>query len=402
VTTFRVLTLNAGSSSLKAAVYAVDPAEVLLASAEISRIGLPDGRIRVTTAPGGVADDRGLETGDHATALTAVLDGLDRGSDSLGVDAVAHRVVHGGDFTDPQRITPGVVGALRRLLAVDPDHLPQALAAIETITRRDPDVPQIACFDTAFHRSIPPVARMYPLPPRFRDAGVRRYGFHGLSCEYVLTALRDIDPGEADSRVIVAHLGGGASLTAVHHGESVDTTMGFSPAGGLMMGTRTGDLDPGVLLYALREGGMAVSDLDRLVNREGGLLGVSGTSSDMQDLLAREATDARAASAIALFCYLARKALGALLVTLGGLDTLVFTGGIGEHAVPIRARITGGLERLGVRLDAARNAVHAPVISHDASRVVVRVMTTNESLVLARHARRLLAASDAGSTSSHR
>jgi acetate kinase len=273
---------------------------------------------------------------------------------------------------------------------VDPDHQPQALAAIDVVDERYPGVLQIAAFDTAFHQSIPATARMLPLPPRFEEAGVRRYGFHGLSCEFIVDALGEIDPNAVAGRVVIAHLGSGASLTAVRGGRSVETTMGFSPAGGLMMGTRTGDLDPGVLLYALREAHLPLEALDRLVNRESGLLGVSGTTADMRDLLALEASDPRAAAAIALFCYTAKKALGALVAVLGGLDTLVFTGGIGEHAAPIRERITGGLEAFGLALDPDRNAEGAPVVSAPTSAAVIRVMPTDENLMLARHARRIL------------
>lgn len=397
MTPLRALTLNAGSSSLKAAVYAIDTAEVLLAAAQVDRIGLADSRIRITNATGSLVSERGLGASDHAIALQSVLGWLDDDPGLNHVDVVAHRVVHGGDFTQPQRIAPDVLTALRRLQNVDPDHLPQTLSAIETIARAYPNVPQVACFDTAFHRSMPPVAQMYPLPSRFHDAGVRRYGFHGLSCEYIVTALRAIDPAAADGRVIIAHLGNGASMTAVHHGASIDTTMGFSPAGGLMMGTRPGDLDPGVLLYALREEHQSAADLNRLVNRGSGLLGVSGTSPDMHDLLTREATDPRAAAAIALFCYLAKKSLGALMAALGGLDTLVFTAGIGEHSGPIRERITRGLDSWGLSIDLSRNAASVPVISTDAGQVVVRVMKTDEDVILARHARRLLMAGGAAS-----
>ncbi len=394
----RILTLNAGSSSLKAAVYTASDSDEPLAVAQVDRIGTPDGRLHTTGPSGQPARDHRLGSIDHAAALDAVLHWLRQESDLHPVHAVAHRVVHGGDYTEPQRITPDVVRELRRLVAVDPDHLPQTLLAIRSIGRSYRRVPQVACFDTAFHRTLPSVARMYPLPSRFEEAGVRRYGFHGLSCEYIVSALRTNDPRAADSRLIIAHLGNGASMTAVYRGRSIDTTMGFSPAGGLMMGTRTGDLDPGVLLYALRRERLKAPALNRLVNAEAGLLGVSGTTSDMHDLLEREATDPRAAAAVALFCYLAKKAVGSLLAVLGGLDTLVFTGGIGEHSPIIRDRIAAGLGAFGIDIDAGRNATHGAVISSDTSQVAVRVMQTNEDLVLARHARRLLFSGDREST----
>jgi acetate kinase len=268
--------------------------------------------------------------------------------------------------------------------------MPQALAAVQVVTEAHPAVPQIACFDTAFHRSLPRVAQMYALPRRFRDAGVRRYGFHGLSCEYIVRELARTDRPAADGRVVIAHLGSGASLTAVRGGRSVETTMGFSPTGGVIMGTRSGDLDPGVLLHALRRERMSAGAIGLLINREAGLLGVSETSSDMRDLLEREAIDSRASDAIALFCYAISKSIGALMAALGGLDTLIFTAGIGENAAPVRERVCAGLSCFGIELDAARNDVHAPIISRDGSSVVIRVMKTDEDLMLARHARLLL------------
>lgn len=275
-------------------------------------------------------------------------------------------------------------------MPLDPDHLPQALAAIDGMRRIYPSVPQVACFDTAFHRRMPPVAQLYPLPREIRDAGVSRYGFHGLSYEYIMHALREVDHIAADGRVLIAHLGNGASMAAVRGGTAVDTTMGFTPAGGLVMSTRTGDLDPGVLLYLLEVRRMSPQALNRLVNREAGLLGVSGASADMRDLLEREAADPWAAAAIGLFCYQARKFIGALATALAGLDTLVFTGGIGEHAAPIRARICDGMAFLGIRLDPHRNERHAPIISTDGAPVTVRVMATDEDRMIARHTYRLI------------
>jgi acetate kinase len=378
-----VLTINAGSSSLKVGVFALDGSETLLASDEIERIG-----------SGAVAD--------HAAALDVILGRIDHQvasrpatPDGLAgaFTAVAHRVVHGGSrYSAPQLVDRDLVDELRRLVPIDPSHLPQALSLIDRVAQRDPHVPQIACFDTAFHRSLPRVAQMYALPLRFWDAGVRRYGFHGLSCEFILESLRAIDAAAAAGRVIVAHLGNGASLTAVREGKSVETTMGFSPAGGLVMGTRLGDVDPTVLLFALQQEKMDADALSRLVNVESGLQGVAQTGHDMRDLLAHEAGDPRAADAVALFCYSARKHLGALSAAMGGLDTLIFTGGIGEHAAPIRERMSDGLQFLGVALDPDRNRGHAPVISRDGAAVTVRVMATDEDRMLARHAARIMRA----------
>jgi acetate kinase len=303
--------------------------------------------------------------------------------------------VHGGArHRDPLRITSDVLRDLNELTSLDPNHMPQALAAIQATMEMYPAVTQIACFDTAFHHSLPRVAQMYALPRRFTDAAVRRYGFHGLSCEYIMRTLTRLDPPAASGRVIIAHLGSGASLTAVQNGRSVETTMGFSPTGGVVMGTRTGDLDPGVLLHALQNDHMNTDALNRLVNHDAGLLGVSETSQDMRDLLAREAADPRAADAIALFCYTVKKAIGSLVAVLGGIDTLVFTGGIGEHAAVVRQRICHGLQSFGIDVNAARNADDAAIISADGGAVTIRVVATDEDRMLARHAADTLTAGD--------
>jgi acetate kinase len=388
----RLLTLNVGSSSLKAVLYRLGPAETVEVRASAERIGTPAGSLRIADAQGTELLSRTDALPDHAAALEALCTWLRAQRLDEGLRAIGQRVVHGGRrYSAPTLITDTVLAALRSLVSLDTEHLPQTLRVIESVRQAYPALPQVACFDTAFHRRMPRVAQLYPLPREHWDAGVARYGFHGLSCEYILQELRALDGAAADGRVIVAHLGHGASLTAVHHGVGVDTTMGLTPAGGLVMSTRTGDLDPGVLLYLLETRGLDPAALSRLVNKEGGLLGVSGSSADMQDLLAREAADPRAAEAVALFCYQARKSLGALAAALGGLDTLVFTAGIGQHAAVIRARICEGLEYLGLRVDAARNDVQAPIISGAASRVVVRVIPTDEDLVIARHTRRVIA-----------
>jgi acetate kinase len=248
----------------------------------------------------------------------------------------------------------------------------------------------VATFDTAFHSRMPRVARLFALPRQLADEGVLRYGFHGLSYEYVMGRLRDLDPEAASSRILIAHLGNGASMVGVRGGVGVDTTMGFTPTGGLVMGTRSGDLDPGVLLYMLEERGLSPPEIGELINRRAGLLGVSETSADMRDLLSREANDPRADEAISLFCYQAKKFLGALAAALGGFDTLIFTGGIGEHAAAVRWRICEGLEFLGLRPDGSRNAESAAIVSLDDAPVTVRVIPTDENLMIARHTRRLV------------
>jgi acetate kinase len=374
----RILTINAGSSSLKAALYDMDRTERLILAGQVERIGQSGSHMRIVDGGGVTLLDRTADLDSHEAAALAV----------------GHRLVHGGRaHRGPHRLTADVLADLQELAPIDPDRLPQALAVIQVTTTAYPAIPQVACFDTAFHKSMPRVAQMYPLPPALAEAGVIRYGFHGLSCEFIVQALQAIDARAAQGRIIIAHLGNGASLTAVRKGVSVDTTMGFTPTGGIMMGTRSGDLDPGVLVHLLEAQGKTPEALNRLVNHEAGLLGVSGLSGDMRDLLGKEANDPRAADAIALFCYLARKSVGALAAVLGGLDTLIFTAGIGEHAAPVRERICQGLGFLGLELDPERNARHAPTISREGTGVVVRVMKTDEDLMIARHVDHLLSTS---------
>ena len=326
-----------------------------------------------------------VDVESHEGALAAFLE-VAAGNVGETLDAAGHRVVHGGArYTAPVRVNSEVLDDLRRLAALAPDHMPQAIAAIEAISRTRPGLAQVACFDTAFHRTLPPVARLVPLP---RGLGVERFGFHGLSYEYVLSVLRELDPPAADGRLLVAHLGNGASMAAIRGGTCVETTMGFTPAGGLVMGTRPGDLDPGVLVHLVRTRGLDGDELDDLVNKRAGLLGVSGISSDMKDLL--ESDEPAAAEAVELFCYQAAKFAGSLTTVLGGLETLVFTGGMGERAATIRWRICERLEHLGVDLDRERNEEHAAVVSTPASAVTVRVIATDEDLMIARHTRALV------------
>jgi acetate kinase len=368
----RLLTLNGGSSSLKVGLYGLGPPPVRIGSAAVERIG--------TDVP------------DHAAALQQALARLEPLGGLAPIVAVGHRIVHGGPSLEaPTLITPAVLEELRRLRAIDPDHLPAEIALIDSMRARAPSMPQVACFDTAFHRTEPPVTRLLALPRRYFAAGIRRYGFHGLSYEFLLEELaRVAGDAAARGRVVMAHLGAGASLVAVRDGRSVDTTMAFTPNSGVPMGTRSGDLDPGVIVHLLRTERLDAEALDDMLSRRSGLLGVSETSADMRDLLAREAGDARAADAVALFCWQVRKAVGALATTIGGLDTLVFSGGIGEHAPAVRARVAAGLEHLGVLLDPARNDANAPVVSTDASACVVRVIPTDEEAMIARHTLRVI------------
>ncbi|HCB57047.1 MAG TPA: acetate/propionate family kinase [Arthrobacter bacterium] len=387
----RILTINTGSSSLKVALFEMGRGETRILSGEIERIGVPGGRLRLTDAHGAILIDQRGDFSDHDAALEAVLAWLRQHRPELSLDAVGHRVVHGGiHYQEPQRVTPEFIAILQGMAPIAPDHLPQSIRAMQVAVKAYPNLPQVACSDTAFHWHMPRIAQLYPLPRHFADEGLIRYGFHGLSYEYIMQELRALAPKEAEGRVLIAHLGNGASMAAVRGGIGIDTTMGFTPAGGLMMGARAGDLDPGVLLYLLAEREMTPAALNDLVNRQAGLLGVSGISADMRDLLKRESTDGHAAEAVGLFCYQAKKYLGALATVLGGLDTLVFTGGIGEHAASVRLRICEGLEFLGIRIDPLCNEAHAPVISPEGSSATVRVMRTDEDLMIARHTRELM------------
>jgi acetate kinase len=386
----RILAINSGSSSLKVALYGIGEIEEILLSLDVRRVGIPGGRILAINAQGETLLDRQTEFPDQSAALNAALRWLS--GQHQEINAAGHRVVHGGPrYTEPQIITPELVSVLRELTPIDPDHLPQAISAIETLKREHPSLAQVACFDTAFHRQMPRVAQICPLPTRFYEEGVLRYGFHGLSYEYVMSELRRLDGALAEGRVVIAHLGNGASMVALHHGKTIDTSMGFTPTAGLMMGTRSGDIDPGVLLYLIEEKKMTAKAVNRLLNKQSGLLGISGISEDMQDLLQCEKENSSASLAIQLFCVRAKKYLGAYAAALGGLDTVVFTAGIGEHSPEVRQRICSGLDFMGLKLDPARNRENASVISEKRSQVKVRVIKTNEELMIARHTARLIA-----------
>jgi acetate kinase len=383
----RILTINSGSSSLKVAMYHMGRSETLMLSGSIERIGLRASLFHIQDADGETLIQEHLDLPDHDAALKTLFEWLQGHAPGQDLEAVGHRVVHGGaQYNQPHLITPELVATLRELVPLAPDHLPHELKAIEAVSRSYPALKQVACFDTAFHRHMPQIAQIYALPRHFRHEGVLRYGFHGLSYEYIMQELRrEAGPEVASGRVVIAHLGNGASMAAVLGGKSVDTTMGLTPTGGLVMSTRSGDLDPGVILYLLEEKGMRPSTLNDLLNQHAGLLGVSGTTSDMRDLLSQEAKNLHAAAAVDLFCYQAKKYLGALAAVLGGLDTLIFTGGIGENAAPVRWRICQDMEFLGIRLDPGRNDANAPIISRSDSPASVRVMRTDEELMIARH-----------------
>jgi acetate kinase len=386
-----VLTINGGSSSIRFAIFSAGPPARLALAGKVDRIGLRG----TTLEAGGTALGRPLRrplgAADHAAAVGRLLAWLEAQPLFGAVRAVGHRVVQGRRHAAPARLTPRLLAELRRNTPFAPDHLPVEVALIEAIRRRHPRLAQVACFDTAFHRTMPRVARLVPIPRRFAAQGVERYGFHGLSYQFLTDELRRIgDPAARKGRVILAHLGNGASLAAVRDGRSIDTTMGFTPASGLVMGTRSGDLDPGLLSFLARREGVTPAAFDRMVNHESGLLGVSGTSSDMRDLLAREARDPRAAAAVELFCYQAAKWIGSMAAALGGVDTVVFAGGIGENSPAVRRRICAGLRFLGVTVDPRRNSRGAAIISAPRVRVRVRVIHTDEELMIARSVTRVL------------
>lgn len=385
-----VLTINGGSSSIRFAVYEAGKTPRRRLAGKIDRIGLRGTNLTVTESAGKLPRPRRLTAADHGTAVGFLLEWLEAQLLFASIKATGHRVVHGMNHSEPERVTARLLAELRRISPYDPDHLPREIELIEAIRKRHPKLPQVACFDTAFHRPMPRVAKLLAIPRRYQAQGVERYGFHGLSYAYLMEELGRLDPGAAGGRVILAHLGNGASLAAVRHGKSLDTSMGFTPAAGLVMSTRAGDLDPGLLSFLARREQMTPAQFEQMVNHESGLLGVSGTSSDVRDLLGRESRDGGAADALALFCYQAKKWIGAYAAALGGVDALVFAGGIGENAPVIRERICAGLGFLGIELDRRRNARNATVISTRTGRVTVRVIRTDEERMIARSACRTL------------
>jgi acetate kinase len=388
----RILTINGGSSSIKFAVFEAGDSLRRILEGGIERIGLPDPILRVKGVNQTDNFSRPVTAKDHTVAVGALMDWIEEHIGRDALTAVGHRVVHGGPkYHDPALITKEMVEELRQLKPFDPEHLPEEIQLTEAFHHRFPDLPQVACFDTAFHHDLPRVAQLLPIPRRYEAQGVRRYGFHGLSYAFLMEELARLAGTEAaQGRVILAHLGNGASLAAVHHGKPVDTSMSFTPTAGVPMSTRSGDLDPGLVWYLARTEKMSAKQFNEMVNFQSGLLGVSETSSDMRDLLDHETQDVRAAEAVALFCYQVKKWIGAFAAALGGLDTLVFAGGIGENAPAVRARICDGLGFLGIELEKKRNAANEGVISANASRVAVRVIRTDEECMIARTVCRVL------------
>jgi acetate kinase len=380
-----ILTINGGSSSIKFALYRVDEPLQRRLYGKVDRIGLGGTNLTFHDTDGKPQAARSLAAADHKSAANFLIDWLEKQNGFESVLAVGHRVVHGMQHTAPELVTRELLDELHRIRPYDPEHLPREIELIEAFRQRYPKLPQVACFDTAFHRTMPRVAKLLPIPRRFDAKGIQRYGFHGLSYAYLMEELARLGDSKATTgRVILAHLGNGASMAAVRDGKSIDTSMGFTPTAGLVMSTRTGDLDPGLAPYLARTERVTTKQFYEMVNHESGLLGVSETSSDMRDLLAQEFSDVRAAEAVELFCYQAKKWVGAYAAALGGLDTLVFAGGIGENSPVIRARICEGLEFLGIKIEEKQNAANEGVISAAAGRVTIRVIHTDEEQMIAK------------------
>ena len=383
-----ILTLNAGSSSIRFAFFQVGATLEKQLHGKVDRIGSHGATLTFR----GAGDNYGtLTLPEGCSAIEFLVNWLELQPVFNRLSAVGHRIVHGMHHTAPELITKELVDELKSISVYDPEHLPREIELIELFQDRHPQLPQTACFDTAFHQAMPRVAKMLAIPRRYEAMGVQRYGFHGLSYAYLMEELGRLDESAATSRrVILAHLGNGASLAAVREGQGIDTSMGFTPASGLVMSTRSGDLDPGLFSYLSRTENMTTAQFQHLVNHESGLLGVSETSSDMRDLLALENADVRAAEAVALFCYQAKKWIGSFAAVLGGIDTLVFAGGISENCAAIRSRICAGLNFLGIEINVTRNENHEAVISTASGQVNVRVIRTDEELMIARLVSRIV------------
>jgi len=380
----RILTINGGSSTIKFAVFTSHSEPQRTLKGQIDRVGESRPMLTATDTVKQQQHRLPIRAMDHGQAADSLIRWLGEWDGNQPFAAIGHRVVHGGVSLDThQLVTPELIRELRRNESLDLAHLPREIALVEAFQSRFAGVPQVACFDTAFHRDLPRLAKLLPIPRRYTDAGVRRLGFHGLSYMYLMKELRRIAGAAAEGRVILAHLGSGASMAAVHHGQPVDTSMAFTPTGGLVMGTRPGDLDPGLVLYMMRTEKLTPEQMEEFVSYQCGLTGVSDCTSDMRELVERRVSDANAADAVNLFCYQAKKWIGAYAAILGGIETLVFSGGIGEHSPESRAGICEGLEFLGIHLDPARNTNSAEVISTTESRVTVRVIPTDEELMMA-------------------
>jgi len=380
-----VLTINGGSSSIKFALYEVENALKLKVKGEIENIGMEGTNLTFTNDLSNRKHKVSVESNDHTAAIEFLIGWLGKLAGFSLVKAIGHRVVFGMAHTEPEVITAKLLKELKEISGFDPDHLPEEIKLIEVFQRHYPDIVQVACFDTSFHTTMPPVAKLLAIPRRFNAMGIQRYGFHGISYSYLMAQLEQAEGNPMfRGKVVLAHLGNGASLAAVKDGKSIDTSMGFSPAAGIPMGTRTGDLDPGVAWYLMKTENLSPKQFNHLVNHESGLLGVSETSSDMRELIKQQDKDNRAAEAVELFCYQTKKWIGSFAAALNGIETLVFSGGIGENSPEVRERICNGLQFLGIELDREGNFNNGPIISAVASPVCVRVIKTDEVLMIAR------------------
>jgi len=380
-----ILIINGGSSSIKFALYEIENSLMQLLRGEIESIGTENTKLNFTNTDPYQTNSIIIKVADYNDAANFLIDWLEKQKRFESIKAIAHRIVHGMKHTQPEKITPVLLDELKKISAYDPEHLPEEIKLIEIFQEHYPALSQIACFDTSFHASMPMVAKLLPIPRKYFSKGIQRYGFHGLSYSYLMEELKKLSGNKVDKeKIILAHLGNGASLVAIKDGKSIDTSMGFTPTAGIPMSTRTGDLDPGVAWYLMQEEKMSPEQFTHLINHESGLLGISETNSDMRELIKLKTTDNRAAEAIELFCYQTKKCIGAYAAALGGLDTLVFSGGIGENAPEVRQRICSGLQFLGIELDEKRNLNNEEIISADNSKVIIRVIKTNEELMIAR------------------
>ena len=383
-----LLTINGGSSSIKFAVYGIDKNLVKILSGEIKRIGLDNPEFTITNILTNEKYEIKIKARNFNEAAEILLEWLKGQKYFEAIKCIGHRIVHGMEHTHPEIIDDDLLKELHKISNYDPDHLPAEIKMIELFKKQFPNVLQVACFDTSFHTTLPKKAKTFALPKKYYDEGVKRYGFHGISYSYLMEELRKNNAAEANGRIILAHLGNGASLAAIKDAKCLDTSMGLTPAGGLVMSTRSGDMDPGVAWYLMQEG-LNADSFNALINHQSGLLGISGFSSDMQDLLQHEKNNKDAALAIEIFCFQIKKYIGAYTAALSGLDTLVFSGGIGENASPIRSRICKGFEYLGIEIDEEKNIKNARIISTRNSKVTVLVIPTDEEIMIALETRAL-------------
>ena len=386
-----ILIINSGSSSIKFAIYSNELNPICKLSGKVDKIGLQDPILSYAEN----TDEKktiSVKASNIPESISSLIEWLLKRNYLDNLIAVGHRIVHGMEISATQMITPELIERLKNISSYDPDHLPGEIELINAFQQKLPKLIQVACFDTLFHTSMPSLATMLPIPRKYFEQGIRKYGFHGLSYSFIIEKLKNLgEPAVIKGRIIIMHLGNGASLAAVKDGKSVDTSMGFTPAGGLIMGTRTGDMDPGITSVIMKKESMNPIQFNDFVNHDCGLLGISQTTSDMQQLLKNQSTDNRAVEAVSLFCYQVKKWIGSFTAVLDGVDVLVFTGGIGENAPVIRQRICRELSFLGLQLDEKKNQYFKGIISSKDSRIIVYVIPTNEELMIAKLVNHILA-----------